>query len=146
MNKHNSPSSNMTTQFFSRDFRLQYMDLYSVDGREISSVSPQLANAVDEPALVAKSRGFFGIMQSEECPLLSDNWVCFVVGMTVHFRHDFHGRTINENSPSFQGWAERAARSFGLTGKHMPETFSERMALRMKLFGMMYKELHEHYA
>lgn len=130
----------MTQLIVTRDFRLHYMDLYS--GNDSVETIPLMADIVAS-ATIHKNREYFGVKRTDEFPLLGDFWIAAVVSMVVHLRHENHGLKIEESSPTFQGWAERVARSFGLLGLQVPTSMRERLALRVKVFFMMHKEMHE---
>lgn len=130
----------MTNLIVSRDFRLHYMDLYS--GNDPVETTPLMADIVAS-ATIPKYREYFGVKRTDEFPLLGDFWIAAIVSMVVHLRHENHGLKIKESSPTFQGWAERVARSFGLVGLQVPTSIRKRLALRMKVFFMMHMEMHE---
>jgi hypothetical protein len=130
----------MTHLIVSRDFRLHYMDLYS--GNDPVETIPLMANIVAS-VTITKNREYFGVKRTDEFPLLGDFWIAAIVSMVVHLRHENHGLKIKESSPTFQGWAERVARSFGLLGLQVPTSIRKRFALRVKVFFMMHKEMHE---
>ena len=130
----------MTHLIVSRDLRLHYMDLYS--GNDPVETIHMMANIVAS-VTITKNREYFGVKRTDEFPLLGDFWIAAIVSMVVHLRHENHGLKIKESSPTFQGWAERVARSFGLLGLQVPTSIRKRFALRVKVFFMMHKEMHE---
>lgn len=140
MNTHKLTAQTMTQQIVSRDFRLHYMDLYSgIQSAESTPMKPFILDTAN----MQLNREYFGVMSSNEFPLLGDFWIAAIVSMVVHLRHENHGLKIDESSSSFQGWAERVARSFGLTGMRVPSSMRERFTLRVRVFLMMHKEMHE---
>lgn len=130
----------MTHLIVSRDFRLHYMDLCS--GNDSVESIPLVADIVAS-ATVPKYREYFGVKRTDEFPFFGDIWIAAILSMVVHLRHENHGLKIKESSPTFQGWAERVARSFGLLGLLVPTSICKRLALRVKVFFMMHKEMHE---
>jgi hypothetical protein len=140
METHHFNAHAMTHLIVSRDFRLHYMDLYS--GNDSVETMARMADIVPS-STIPKNREYFGIKPTVEFPLLGDFWIAAIVSMVVHLRHENHGLKIKESSPNFQGWAERVARSFGLRGLQVPTSMRKRLALRVKVFFMMHKEMHE---
>jgi len=128
----------MTQHFDTRDFRLQYMDLYSEKSDEAQNEESQVPGFFNRSESISQMMYGFGV--TDEFPILADSWICCIIDKTIEDRHQQYGAKIDRKSPAKQGFAERVARSFGLTGVQVPSTFKERLSLRWKVFIMAMKE------
>jgi len=129
----NTTDNTMTQKFNARDYRIQYMDIYTMSSG--SDLMPSI-QAADQQEIQFSSfkELYFEVKATDEFPLLADAWICFIVEFTIPERLNEWGLKINFRSLSKQAWAERVLRSFGLTGVKVPSTMRERIALRWKVY------------